>query len=452
MAEPKFLTWQEASDQVISFLPPQWRANFTGKVLKRLIVAFALVMEGLYGLLAQVLRLSIVSTSEGVYLRSLVAGFGMTAYGGVAARVTVQFRRWRSVESAVTIPAGTEVRSEAGLKFVSDAEITLPAGEIEIDIACTCTTAGEAGNILPGRIVALQSALEGIDEVGNRDRGNGGIDAEADGSIRGRVPLHLAMLHRATIPATEGAIAAQLELFPEVETFITERNSGTPGYFRGILADSSGGDRYQVPEWQAATGLPGVYYAILGFAEVNGLVQAGWPCIRFGEVTRDAAGAEIWEASESAAAVAEGNWRWYWTAATQRLYARADGGDLNDLDLTVLADVTWRALRELEENWVAAGVGCDVITPFVVRSPIVISYLLEPGANSGTAELALQDAAGAYVSSLGMGQAFELDALFAQLNGVDGAGGIEVSNPSATIQPGRNQIVRAESINITRRG
>jgi len=80
----RLLNWQEILDQMLSLLPPQWRANFTGKILRRLMVAFALVMEALYGLLAKVLRLAIVATSEGETLRQLVAGFGMTTYGGIA--------------------------------------------------------------------------------------------------------------------------------------------------------------------------------------------------------------------------------------------------------------------------------------------------------------------------------------------------------------------------------
>jgi hypothetical protein len=70
MADPRFLTWQEILDQVLSFLPPEWRANFTGKILKRLLVAFALSMEGLYAMIAKVLRLAIIATSEGRWLRA----------------------------------------------------------------------------------------------------------------------------------------------------------------------------------------------------------------------------------------------------------------------------------------------------------------------------------------------------------------------------------------------
>ena len=452
MAEPRFLTWQELLDQMISFLPPQWRANFTGKVLKRLMVAFALVMEGLYGLLAQVLRLSIISTSEGIYLRELVAGIGMETYGGIAAIATVQFRRWSNLDNAVTIPAGTEVRSESGLRFTVNTQTVLPAGETEVDVTCTCTVPGEAGNVLAGRIIGLTSALTGIDEVSNRDRAVGGANAEAEGAIRARVPLHLAMLHRATIPATEGAINAQLDLFPEVVSFITERQVGTPGYFRGILADASGGDRYRVAEWIPAINLPGVYYAIVAFPDIFGLVEAGWPCQRFGDVERDATGREVWVASLSASAVGERNYRWYWDASTSRLYARADGSDLNGKNLTVLAEVTWKALEELEQNWMAAGVGCDVLVPFTLRIDVRLSFILEPGAVEAASRRGLQDAVSAYISSLEMGAPLELDAFFAHLNGVDGAGSVEVASPAKTVQPERSAIVRAASVTIERRG
>ena len=452
MAEPKFLTWQEVLDRQISFLPPQWRANFTGKVLKRLMVAFALVMEGLYGLAAQVLRLSVVATSEGAYLRDLVRGWGMTSYDGIAAVATVRFRRFRATEDEITIPAGTEVRTQDGQRFATDEIAYIRPGQNSALVPCTCTRTGIAGNVGAGRIIALGTPIDGVDEVTNPDAATGGIDSEPDGELRARVPIYLAQLHRATVPATTGAIASNKRDFPGVVTFTTEQRAGVPGYFRGILADASGGDNYRVAAWTAAGDLPGVWWAIVDYPQVYGLVLAGWPSIRFGEVTRDATGKEVWEASLSAAAVAEGNYRWYFDGTTGRLYARAEGQDLNGLDLTLIAGVVYRALVELEDNWAAAGVRVDVIVPFVRRVAIALTYALEPGYQQDVVEAALFDAAQAHVGLLGAGAALGLDALYGALNGVPGAGAIEVSSPTQTIQPERNAIVRAENVSIERRG
>ena len=150
--------------------------------------------------------------------------------------------------------------------------------------------------------------------------------------------------------------------------------------------------------------------------------------------------------------MAEGNYRWYFYGTTGRLYARAEGQDLNGLDLTLIAGVVYRALVELEDNWAAAGVRVDVIVPFVRRVAIALTYALEPGYQQDVVEAALFDAAQAHVGLLGAGAALGLDALYGALNGVPGAGAIEVNSPTQTIQPERNEIVRAESVSIERRG
>lgn len=452
MAEPKFLTWQEVLDQMISFLPPQWRANFTGKILKRLMVAFALSMEGLYGLAAQVLRLSIVATSEGSYLRDLVRGWGMRSFDGIAATVVVNFTRYRVTDSPVTIPAGTELATQGGRRFRTDAEVVLQGGQASIGVACTCVAPGEAGNVGAGRIISLITPIDGIDEVRNPDRAVGGVETEPDGELRARVPVHLALLHRATVPATRGAIASDKRRFPEVVTFTTERQAGFPGYFRGVLADASGGDRYRPGPWLPAQGLPGVWYAVVDFPEVMGLVEAGWPCRRFGEVRRDETGKEIWAASESVAAVAESQYRWFHEVATGRLWANGDSTDLNTLPLTLLADVTWRALVELEDNWAAAGVQVDVITPFVQRVSVTLNYILQPGAVEAEVNAALQNRVVDYVGLLGAGEALGLDGLYGALAGVAGAGVVEILTPDQTVTVGADSIIRAGTVTVERRG
>lgn len=448
----RFLTWQEVLDQLLSFLPPQWRANFTGKVLKRLFVAFALTLEGLYGLLAKVLRLSIISTSEGRWLRLLVRGIGMSAYGGVAAVAQVQFIRWGDTSTAVQIPSGTEVQTDDGQTFLTNEAATLQIGQNLVSVACTCTVPGTRGNVLPGKIISLRTPIQGINEVTNPDPATGGQDPESDASIRARVPQHLALLHRATIPATEAAITSQRDLFPEVVSFTTERRSGIPGYFRGVLSDASGGATYRPTTWTAEPGLVGTYWTPVSFPTVHGLVLAGWPCIRFGEISRDASGEEVWAASESAIATSLGNYRWFHDVAAGRLYARADGGDLNTLNLTIYAGVVWRALRELEQRWVAAGVGIDIIVPFVQRVAVVLTFTLEPDYVESAVRTALQDAVNGYLSSLRVGQALELENLYTRLNAVPGAALILVTAPESNVQPARDEILRSQSVTVIRVG
>jgi uncharacterized phage protein gp47/JayE len=446
----RFLTWQEVLDQVLSFLPPEWRANFTGKILKRLLVAFALSMEGLYGLLARVLRLSILATSEGRWLRSLVAGLGMTAYGGVAAIAGVRFERWGDSTSPVTIPARTAVQTETGLIFLTQAEAVLPANQFVVVVDAVCTRPGVAGNVAGGQINALKTPLQGIDAVTNPDAAVGGAEPESDALIKRRVPQHLAMLHRATIPATEAAILAQPALFPEVVSFITERRANLPGYVRGVLADASGGDLFRPTSW-TASGIPGVWQTTVSTAP-QGLIEVGWPCIRFGVLSRDSTGAEVWGPSESALAVSQGSYRWFHDSTTGLLYARALGQDLNGLNLVLYTGVVWRAVQELQQRWIAAGVALDIIVPQAVRVAIALNYALEPGYSASTVEAAIAAAVNGYVGRLLMGAPLELDNLYVALGAVTGAGGILIEIPASNVAIGPGEIVRVGSVTVVRRG
>jgi uncharacterized phage protein gp47/JayE len=109
-------------------------------------------------------------------------------------------------------------------------------------------------------------------------------------------------------------------------------------------------------------------------------------------------------------------------------------------------------LRELELNWVAAGVMVDVIVPSVVRVAIALDYSLEPGSVAATVEAGLATAINQLVGTLKMGGALEIEAIFAALGGVAGAGGIQVEAPAANVEIDRGQIIRAASITIVRRG
>jgi len=444
-----FLNWQEVLEQILSFLPPSWRANLAGKVLKRLLVAFALAVEAMYALLARLLRLSIVATSEGEYLRSLVLAFNLETYAGTKAIVPVRFRRYGDTEDAIVIPQGRLVESVNGLQFAAIATTTMIAGEREVLVPCTCTKPGEIGNIESGEIVGLVTAIAGIDLVTNDQPGGGGHDAESDLEIKERLPKHIESLHRATIPATEYSVAIDRERFPEVQRFVTQRNYGTPGYFRGILCDWSGGDRYRPTQWVSAGN--GVWYTLTDLPEIQGLVAAGWMCDRFGIRDRTLDGEEVWYASGFVADVELGNWRYCHDKNTKRIYARAEGQDLNDLHITIYAEVVWRALRELELRWAANGVFLDIIVPFTTPATVEIEYRLESSFSQLAVENSLRNAVYTYVNSLYMGDVLQLEELYAALNRVLGAFGVALKTPAGNVAPPQDHVVRLERSPLIRR-
>lgn len=450
-ANPRFLTWREVYDQILSFLPPSWRANLPGKVLARLLVAYSLALEGLYGLLAQVLRLSIISTSEGRWLRGLVAGFGMATFAGVKSSAIVRLTKFSPATAAIPIPAGTQFRSQEGIQFQSKLAATFPQGATTLDLEVECIEAGTIGNVAAGQIIALVDAVVGIDTVTNPQPAINGVNAESDAHIKNRVSPYIQMLHRATIPAIEFKILIDNPAFPNVRRFHTERLISVPGYFRGILDEVSGGDLYKPGAW-TPTSIPGTFYTVYPI-QPYGVVETGWPCKRFGEWARDSAGQEQWLPSASSRAVSQGNYRWFYDTTNQHLFARADGGNLNDLDLTVQAGVIWAAYQELKTNWVAAGVHFDIIAPLPERISVRLTYSLEPAYAQLTVEQNLIAAIGAFFGGLALGQDFELENFYAALSGVAGAANIIVLSPSGNITIAPNAIARLTAApTITRIG
>jgi uncharacterized phage protein gp47/JayE len=437
-----FLNWQEVLEQLLSFLPPSWRSNLSGKILKRLLVAFSLAVEALYALLARLLRLSIVATSEGFYLRSLVSAFNMTTYAGTKAIVPVRFRRYGEADTAIVIPAGRLVESVTGLQFATTTQTTMIVGEREVLVPCICTQPGIIGNIPSGEIIGLVTPIAGISFVTNDQPGGGGNDAESDLEIKERLPKHIEALHRATIPATEYSIAIDREKFPEVQRFVTQRNYGNPGYFRGILCDWTGGDRYRPTNWVSVGN--GVWYTTTDLPEIKGLVAAGWMCNRFGVVERSADGEEIWKANNFVAEVEQGNWRYCHDVPRKRLYARAEGQDLNELHITIYAEVIWRALRELEQRWAANGVFLDIIVPFTTTAIVEMNYKLEDGYQQLQVESELRNAVYVYVNKLYMGDVLQIEELYAALNKVRGAFGVTVTSPTSNVTPPAANVVRLE--------
>jgi uncharacterized phage protein gp47/JayE len=439
----QFLTWREIYDQIVSFFPPSWRVNLPGKVLARLLVAYSLALEGLYGLLAKVRRLAIISTSEGTWLRGLVAGFGMTTFAGIKSSAVVQLSRFTPADAPISIPMGTRFRTQSGQQFTSKLDATFPVGATQIDIEVQCVEPGAIGNVGAGQIIGLVDAILGIDVVTNLQPAINGTEAESDTRIKARVPIYIEMLHRATIPAVEGKIFVDNPAFPNVRQFKTERLISVPGYFRGVLDEVSGGDLYRPAPW-IPTSYPGTYYTIYP-TQVYGLTETAWPCKRFGVWQRAANGEEQWLTSSSSASVTQGDYRWFYDTTNQRLYARADGANLNDLDLTVQAGILWDAYQELKTNWVAAGISFDIIAPTPIRINVALSYSLEPSYTASAVEAQLSASVGAYFGSLRLGQDVELENLYAWLSGVAGAANVLVQYPAGNVVVEINAIARLAS-------
>ncbi|MBT9159556.1 MAG: hypothetical protein DDT26_00815 [Dehalococcoidia bacterium] len=448
-----FLEWREVLDQIQSFLPPDWRANFTGKVLQRLLAAISVAIEGLYALLAQVLRLSIISTSSGKWLRGLVAGFLMGTYGGVKAQVPVTFKRYITDGPETVIKAGARVSTTNRQEFVTLTDAVLPARATSVTVACEALNPGTEANVEAGAIAIILSNLGGgITEVSNPTAATGGLTAESDAQIRARVPYHLAMLHRATIPATEAAILSDLERFPAVREVKTIRQVAYPGYFQMLVADVVGGDTYRPTRWIEQPGHPGTFFAVLALESVDAVIyHSDFPAKRLGVVVRDQWGREQWQPSPTTIAVTRANYRWNYNPAQRRLTVRLSGQNPEGL-VTVRYGLLSQIQTYLESEWVASGVACEVIAPQAELIDLAVQYELEDGYQGARVEQELAQRLRDYTYNLKIGARFALSDAYDYLRTVRGANDPLIISPQGNIEIPYFAIARPRAITITRVG
>jgi uncharacterized phage protein gp47/JayE len=123
----------------------------------------------------------------------------------------------------------------------SSSSYVIPAGVTSANLPVTCTTSGQAGNVLAGSVSVIASSLPGVDQVTNASGFTNGLDAESDAAFRSRFQLYIASLSRATVTAVENAIAGvQQGLHARIQENIAADGSARPGSFLVTIDDGSG--------------------------------------------------------------------------------------------------------------------------------------------------------------------------------------------------------------------
>lgn len=118
-------------------------------------------------------RLDTIGNELGIPRNAAAKAVGSATFTGTAASV---------------IPAGSALNSEAGNRYVTDAELTVGGGGSVVGTV-TCDTAGAAGNDSPGVILSFESPVAGVDSDATVDADGlyGGIDVETDAAYRARI-------------------------------------------------------------------------------------------------------------------------------------------------------------------------------------------------------------------------------------------------------------------------
>lgn len=120
----------------------------------------------------------------------------------------------------VTIPAGTRVKTAAGVEFSTTAVGTItPTSASRIGghsvgrdsnlVSCLAVEPGSAGNVAAGTVVRFGAKPAGVDEVTNLTAFANGRDSETDDSFRNRIKEFIAGLSRCTVGAIEANLIGQ---------------------------------------------------------------------------------------------------------------------------------------------------------------------------------------------------------------------------------------------------
>jgi uncharacterized phage protein gp47/JayE len=224
-----------------------------GSVLRAILEANASLALWLQWLIVQVLATTRLATSSGADCDSFGADFGFMRLPAVAAAGQVTFSRFSTTSTAL-VPVGMTVATmgntqsfvvsadtgNAAYSAAADGYVIMP-GTVGVTATVVATTAGVAGNVQPGMISLMSTAVAGIDTVTNAAALTGGVDAESDTAFKARFGNFLASLSRATNVSIGAAIEAlQQGLSYSVTENYNQAGSVQMGNFVVTVDDGTG--------------------------------------------------------------------------------------------------------------------------------------------------------------------------------------------------------------------
>ncbi len=194
-----------------------------GSVLRAILEANASVALWLQWLIVQTLNVTRLATSSGADCDSFGADFGFARLPAVVASGQVTFARFTPSLQAL-IPVGSLVTTAANSQsFMVIPDPTNAAYSAEqggyvlatniaaVNALIVAVVSGSAGNVQPGAISLLSSAISGVDTVTNLAALTGGLDAESDQAFKARFGTYLAGLSKATNAAIGSAVSAIMQ-------------------------------------------------------------------------------------------------------------------------------------------------------------------------------------------------------------------------------------------------
>lgn len=163
--------------------------NITGKeaVMERsdpirvLISAQAVLDMQLLSFIDRCGKMNLLKYAQGDFLDHMGAFKNRARKEAERASVMVRFSMAEPRNEVEPIPQGTMVTADQKIFFETDDYVEIPTGELSVEICCSATTAGTAGNNYEkGEITTLVTPTGFISSVSNTTKSSGGTDREND--------------------------------------------------------------------------------------------------------------------------------------------------------------------------------------------------------------------------------------------------------------------------------
>lgn len=155
-----------------------------------LAVRFYAVAAQIYSLYVQAewtRRQCFPQTAQGEDLDKHASLRGITRRKAAQAEGTVRFYVDEAREEDTVVEAGTVCMTAGGVRFTTDRDVLIPAGELWCDAPVTAVEPGVSGNVGQGTIVYMALPPMGIAACANPEALSNGQDAESDEELRKRV-------------------------------------------------------------------------------------------------------------------------------------------------------------------------------------------------------------------------------------------------------------------------
>ena len=224
-----------------------------GSTLRAILEANAAIGLWIQWLIVQVLATTRAATSNGPDLDSWVADFSLSRLPASPATGQITLSRFTATQAAFIPPTATLRTADGSQTFAVVTDISNPTWNVaqsayvlganiaSINLPITAIAAGSLGNVQPGAITLLASAIPGIDTATNLAPLAGGLDAEGDAALRLRFTGYLASRARATpLAIGQAVISVRQGLSYTLQENLAPDGTPRSGSFIVTVDDGSG--------------------------------------------------------------------------------------------------------------------------------------------------------------------------------------------------------------------